>query len=65
MGRESEIENSTIISIIEEMLPNVLRIKWIERIYEKESTIDEKDKFPGCLKFLLERKKTGDQLDET
>ena len=56
LGRESEIKNSTIISIIEEKLPDELRRKWIERIYDKESTIDKRDKFPGYLKFLLERK---------
>ena len=56
MGRESEIKNSTIISIFEEKLPDELRRKWIERIYDKESTIDKRDKFPGFLKFLLERK---------
>ena len=36
LGRESEIKNSTIISIIEEKLPAELRRKWIERIYDKE-----------------------------
>ena len=56
LNRESEIKNSTIISIIEEKLPDELRRKWIERIYDKDSTIDKKDKFPGFLKFLLERK---------
>ena len=56
LGRESEIKNSTIISIIEEKLPDELRRKWIERIYDKESTIDKRDKFPGFFKFLLEKK---------
>ena len=32
LGREAEIKNSTIISIIEEKLPDDLRRKWIERI---------------------------------
>ena len=45
LNRESEIKNSTIISIIEEKLPDELRRKWIERIYDKDSTIDKKDKF--------------------
>ena len=56
LGREPGIKNSTIISIIEEKLPDDLRKKWIERIYEKDSAIDKGDKFPGFLKFLLERK---------
>ena len=56
LGREAEIKNSTIISIIEEKLPDDLRRKWIERIYDKDSKIDKSDKFPGFLKFLLERK---------
>ena len=55
-GREPEIKNSTIISIIEEKLPVELRKNWIERTYEKYSAIDKGDKFPGFLKFLLEKK---------
>ena len=55
LGRESEIKNSTTISIIEEKLPDELRRKLIERIYDKESTNDKRDKFSGFLKFLLER----------
>ena len=56
LRRESEIKKSTIISIIEEKLPDEFRRKWIEQISDKESTFDKRDKFPGFLKFLLERK---------
>ena len=56
LGREAEIQNSTIIGLIEEKLPDDLKRKWVERIYEKNSPVDKKDKFPGFLKFLLERK---------
>ena len=43
--------------MIDENLPEEMRRKWIERINDKESTIDKKDKFPRFLKFLVERKK--------
>ena len=53
---ETEIKNSTTISISEEKMPEELRKKCIEIIYDKESAIDKGDNFPGFLKFLLERK---------
>ena len=56
LERETEIKNSTIISISEEKMPEELRKKCIEIIYDKESAIDEGDNFPGFQKFLLERK---------
>ena len=39
-------KNSTILSTIEENLPDELRKKWIERTYEKDSAIDNGYKFP-------------------
>ena len=56
LGRESEIKNDTIISIIEEKLPRRMEKKLIYRLFDNESTIDISDKFPGFFKILLERK---------
>ena len=55
-GWEPEIKNSTFVSIIEEKLPEKLRKKWIERIYEKDGTIENGEEFPEFLKFLFDRK---------
>ena len=32
LGRESELQNTTIVNIIEGKLPNDLKMKWIERM---------------------------------
>ena len=56
LGRESELQNTTIVNIIERKLPNDLKMKWIERIYEQNSRVDKLNKFPDLLAFLLERK---------
>ena len=40
LGKESELQNTTIVNIIEGKLPNDLKMKWIERIYEQNSRVD-------------------------
>ena len=37
---DSELQNTTIDNIIERKLPNDLKLKWIERIYEQNSKVD-------------------------
>ena len=69
LGRESELQNTTIVNIIEGKLANDLKMKWIERIYEQNSRVDKMNKLPDLLAFLLERKLmleyNEDKLDST
>lgn len=51
MGRESEMKNGTIISMIEKKLPEEIRFEWVKIVAEKtESDADEK--FPLLLVLL-------------
>ena len=56
LGGDSELQNTTKVNINEGKLPNDLKTKWIERIYEQNSRADKLNKFPDLLAFLLERK---------
>ena len=59
---EHEISNSAVISIIEGKLPQSLQIKWAERVNSRVSEVDEKNKFPYLLEFLLEQKRVAEYV---
>ena len=50
---EKEISNSTIVSIIEERLPEDIQIEWIRIVTGDERDEISRDKFPSLLKLLL------------
>ena len=56
MGKESEINNSTIVSIIEEMLPNEIETEWVKMITTKGNEHIKENEFPALLVLLLEFK---------
>ena len=53
MGLEKEISNSTIISIIEERLPEAVEREWIKIVTDKLEPEIVRDKFPALLDHLL------------
>ena len=54
---DKEISNSTAVSIIEDKLPRDIRRRWALEINKTDSEVDDGDKFPSLLKFLLEQKR--------
>ena len=60
ISMESEISNSTIVSLIEEKLPPSVKSLWCLEISDKDSTIDDKNKFPFLLEFLLKHKRAAE-----
>ena len=54
---ESEISNSTIVSMIEEKLPSSVKALWCVEVIDEDTTVDDRDKFPRLLKFLLKHKR--------
>ena len=54
---ESEISNSTIISEIEQKLPPRIYATWCLDVSDRHSKIDECNKFPQFLEFLLKHKR--------
>ena len=56
MGLEKEINNSTIVSTIEQKLPAEIEKEWIKIVTgEKRSELSE-NKFPALLELLLQFK---------
>ena len=53
----SEISNSTIISEIEQKLPPRIYTTWCLEVSDRHSKIDECNKFPHFLEFLLKHKR--------
>lgn len=51
MGRESEMQNGTILSLIEKKLPEEMRFEWIKAIAE-ENDADAKGRFSLMLELL-------------
>ena len=57
LSMESEICNSNIVSIIESKMPKTLALQWFRQIYQPDTKIGKRNKFPGLLDFLrVERK---------
>jgi len=54
---ESEICNSTIVSLIEEKLPPTIKTMWCLDISDKETEIEDSNKFPKMLEFMLKHKR--------
>ena len=54
---DKEISNSTAVSIIEDKLPRDIRRLWALEINKVDSEVNDADKFPSLLKFLLEQKR--------
>ena len=54
LGFEKEINNSTIVSIIEERFPDSLKKEWIKLATGKKILENTSDKFPHLLQLLLE-----------
>ena len=55
---DKEISNSTVVSIIEDKLLRDIRRLWALEINKTDSTVNDANKFPSLLKFLLEQKRT-------
>ena len=49
---EKEISNANVVSIIENKLPQNIAERWYRKMYEEQSMIDRKNKFPSLLSFL-------------
>ena len=54
MDLEKEISNSTIVSMIEERLPEIIEKEWIKIVTNKLQPEIVRDKFPALLDLLLE-----------
>ena len=54
---EQEISNISTVSIIEEKLPKNIRREWSREVNRTYSTVEESNKFPYLLNFLLEQKR--------
>ena len=52
LGLESEISNSTIISMIDQKMPKEIKREWIKIVTGEKCTEIAKDKFPSLLKLL-------------
>ena len=55
IGLGKEISNSTIASMVEEKLPKTIKAQWCLRMCEDD--IDDTDKFPPLMEFLLKHKR--------
>ena len=54
---ESEICNSTIVSLIEQRLPPSIKTMWCLDVSDKETKIEDTNKFPKMLEFMLKHKR--------
>ena len=59
---DRELSNSTAVSIIEERMPLNIKIKWAEKVKKSTSTIEDTNKFPALMAFLLEQKRILEYL---
>ena len=58
IGLHQEISNSTIVSMVEEKMPKSIKDQWCLKLCdEEENNVDDTDKFPALLKFLLKHKR--------
>ena len=53
LGLESEISNSSIVSMIEQKMPKEMKREWIKIVTGEKHTETDKDKFPSLLKLLI------------
>ena len=57
INMEREISNSTIVSMIEERLSKTIKMQWCLEVCNINSAVDDRDKFPKLLQFLLTQKR--------
>ena len=57
MKLEHELSNATVISLLEEKLPKNIRRDWSKMMNETDNKIDDTNRFPAFLDFLLEQKR--------
>jgi len=57
INKESEICNSTIVSLIEEKLPPVICNMWSLEVSDQNTKIDDSNLFPSLLEFLLKHRR--------
>ena len=57
MNLEHELSNATVISLLEEKLPKNIRRDWSKMVNETDNKIDDTNRFPAFLDFLLEQKR--------
>jgi len=57
INMESEICNSTIVSLIEERLPPTIKSMWCLEVSDKTTKINEGNKFSEMLEFMLKHKR--------
>ena len=57
MKVEHELSIMTVISLLEEKHPKNIRRDWSKRVNEKDNKIDDTNRFPAFLDFLLEQKR--------
>ena len=57
MKVEYEISNATVLSIIKKKLPKAISRDWSKKINEDGRKMEELNKSPSLLKFLLKQKK--------
>ena len=54
LGLESEISSSTIVSVIEQRMPQEIKKEWVKLVMGEEHDKISKNKFPSLLKLLLQ-----------
>ena len=57
INMEQEISNSTIVSMVEERLPKSIKAQWCLKMCDNHDRVDDRDKFPAFLDFLLKHKR--------
>ena len=57
INMQAEICNSTIVSLIEERLPDTVKSMWCLKVTDNETSINEGNKFPEMLEFMIKHKK--------
>ena len=56
LGLEKDITTTSSVGKIERKLPNDVKREWAKLVSSEHSLVDERDKFPSLLRFLLEQK---------
>ena len=52
IGMGAEISNSSVVGIIEEKLPKTIKTEWCLKVSDRDTTVDDRNKFPSLLEFL-------------
>ena len=54
---QAEISNSTVVAMIEEKMPKAVKLQWCLQVCDDNSDVDDRNKFPQLLEFLLKQKR--------